>query len=88
MRPAPIPAEAVWEGGERIVMGPPGGDLTDPDIASVEMIREELNGVPVFSARCILEPGDIELLQKGAPVWVTFYGHVVPFAVTVEGEGT
>jgi hypothetical protein len=85
MRPAPIPAEAIREGARRIVVAPPGGDLTDPDIAPVEAVidrPEGLGGIRL-SVRCVLEPGDLEKLTAGGHVWVSFYGQVVPFCVDV-----
>jgi hypothetical protein len=72
MRPAPIPA--------------PDGDLTNPDIAAVEMLVDpSVGGLPRFSARCVLEPGDLDKLAAGGHVWVSFYSHVVPFSVDVTG---
>ena len=87
MRPAPIPAEAVWDGARRVVIAPPGGDLTDPDIAPVEAVvdrPESLGGIRL-SVRCVLEPGDLEKLAAGGHVWVSFYGQMVPFCVDVTG---
>lgn len=86
MRPAPIPATAVWEGARRVVMSPPGGDLTDPDIAPLEVVvdRPQIGGLR-YSARCVLEDGDLEKLTAGGHVWVSFYGAVVPFCVDVTG---
>jgi hypothetical protein len=87
MRPAPIPAEAVWPGARRVVLSPPSGDLTDPNIAPLEVVvdsPESLGGVR-FNARCVLEEGDLEKLAAGGHVWVSFYGGVVPFCVDVTG---
>lgn len=85
MRPAPIPQEAVWEGGRRIVVAPPGGDLTHPDIAPVEAVADmsASTGVVRMSVRCVLESGDLEKLAGGGHVWISFYGQMVPFCVDV-----
>lgn len=85
MRPVPIPDEAVWSGAQRVVMGAPDGDLTNSTIAPVEVVvdRVESTGGLCYSARCVLEPGDLEKLQAGGHVWVSFYGGVMPFSVDV-----
>ena len=87
MRAVPIPDEAMWPGSRRIVMAPPDGDLTNPDIRPVEMLvdlAESIGGLR-YSTRCVLEPGDLAKLQAGGHVWVSFYGAVVPFSVDVTG---
>jgi hypothetical protein len=85
MRPTPIPDAEVWEGATRIVVTPPGGDLTNPDIAPVEALadRSPSTGHQTLSVRCILEDDDLELLQLGGTVWLTFWGRMVPWSVTV-----
>ncbi|MEV6897466.1 hypothetical protein [Amycolatopsis sp. NPDC051372] len=85
MRPAPIPHDAVWPGARRVVLSAPNGDLTDPDIAPVEMVADcpPSLGAVRYSARCMLEPGDLEKLVDGGHVWVSFYGRVPPFCVDV-----
>lgn len=88
MRPAAIPDEAIWEGARRMVIAPPDGDLTRTDIAPVEVLvdRGPDTGTPRISARCVLEDGDLEKLQAGGTVWVSFYGNqLVPFCVDVVG---
>jgi hypothetical protein len=41
-------------------------------------------GIPRISACCVLEDGDLEKLQVGGTVWVSFYGaQLVPFNVDV-----
>lgn len=40
-------------------------------------------GVRVLSVRCELEPGDLEELQAGGTVWLSFFGAMVPWAATV-----
>jgi hypothetical protein len=85
MRPAPIPEDAVWEGARRVVMSAPNGDLTDSTIAPVEAVldRSEATGALVYSVRCVLEPGDLKALQEGGHIWVSFYGGMPPFSVSV-----
>lgn len=85
MRPTPIPDAEVWEGAVRRVISPPDGDLTNPDIAPVEAVidRSPSTGAVNLSVRMELEDDDLEKLAAGGMVWVTFWGHIVPFAVTV-----
>lgn len=84
MRAAPIPDECVWAGAVRRVIAPPGGDLTDDTIAPCEaLIERAVDGIPLFSMRCVLEDDDLEKLKDGGVVWLTLWGHVVPFALSV-----
>lgn len=39
----------------------------------------------IMSVRCVLEDGDLEKLQDGGTVWITFWGAMVPWAATVVG---
>jgi hypothetical protein len=91
MRVAPIPDDEILPGGKRVVFGPPPGHDLTGDIRAVEMcVRhvESLCGVRVMSARCVLEPGDLETLQAGGSVWVHFYGgQLLPFDVNVLSPG-
>lgn len=85
MRPAPIPDEVLEQhpGEHRLVVGPPGQDL-DSDIAPVEaMYSRDGVGRPTLSVRCVLEEGDLEMLQAGAPLWITFVGRMPPFGLRV-----
>jgi hypothetical protein len=85
MRPTPIPDHEVWDGAHRRVIAPPNGDLTDPHVAPVEALldRSPTTGALNLSVRCALEPGDLEKLQAGGTVWITFWGHMVPWSTTV-----
>lgn len=83
MRITPIPDNEIWPGACRIVMGPPAGHDPTGDIRALEMVAEIVRGRPTYSARCVLEDGDLETLQAGGVVWLTFYGGVAPFSVTV-----
>lgn len=83
MRPAPIPDGEVWDGARRLVIGPPGNDL-DSGIAAVEVLVDQAAVGPRISARCVLEPGDLDALTGGGTVWVSFYGQqLMPFSVDV-----
>jgi len=86
MRPAPIPAEAVWDGATRRVFSAPDGDLLNPLIAPVEAVIDRASdGVVRVNVRCVLEDGDLEKLASGGHVWVSFYGGLIPFNVDVTG---
>jgi hypothetical protein len=80
VRPTPIPDDEVFEGHERIVMGPPRGRDVTGDIRAVEMLRGPDD---VYRARIALEPGDLERLAAGEPFWLSMWGHVVPFDVAM-----
>jgi len=79
MRATPIPDNEIPEGTERMVLGPPRGSDPTGDIRAVEMVRDTRHGHLVFRARFTLEPGDLEDLEAGHPVWVSLWGAVVPF---------
>jgi len=81
MRPTPIPDAEVWEGTVRRVISPPGGDLTNPDIAPVEALVDP--AAATLSVRLVLEGDDLANLQAGAPIWLTFFGSMVPWAAIV-----
>lgn len=84
MRPAPIPDGEVWDGAQRIVIGPPGNDL-DSQINAVEVLVDQSTVGPRMSARCVLEDGDLDALAAGGTVWVSFYGgQLQPFSVDVQ----
>lgn len=84
MRPTPIPDHEIWTGAERRVIGPPRGDL-DSGIDPVEALidRSETTGALNLSVRLVLEEGDLEKLAAGGTVWLTFWGHMVPWAASV-----
>jgi hypothetical protein len=85
MRATPIPDAEVWPGAVRRVFTPPDGDLTNPIIAPCEALidRSPITGAVNISVRCVTEPGDLEKLEAGGVVWLTFWGAMVPFALTV-----
>lgn len=85
MRATPIPDTEVWAGAIRKVFAAPDGDLTNPHIDPCETLVDcsPTTGALNISVRCLLEPGDLEKLQAGGVVWLTFWGSMVPWAVTV-----
>lgn len=83
MRVTTIPDNEIWAGATRIVMGPPEGHDPTGEIRALEMLAEIVMGHRAYSARCVLEDGDLETLAAGGVVWLTFYGGVAPFSITV-----
>lgn len=83
MRVTTVPDNEIWAGATRIVMGPPEGHDPTGEIRALEMLAEIVMGHRAYSARCVLEEGDLETLQAGGVVWLTFYGGVAPFSITV-----
>lgn len=85
MRPTPIPDAEVWEGATRQVIAAPDGRLDNPNIAPVEALVDESpdTGHKTLSVRCVLEGNDLEHLQAGGVVWLTFWSAMVPWAATV-----
>lgn len=83
MRAVPIPDEvAMLMPGSRIVVSPPGGDLTGP-IAAVEAMVNVSDNASYYSMMLAFEDDDLDKLKDGQHVWITMAGAVVPFAVTV-----
>lgn len=90
MRPAPIPDNEIWPGSTRVVFGPPAGHDVTGDIRPAEVLRwfSDTAGVPVLSARCVPDAGDLDRLAGGGAVWVSFYGgQLLPFDVDVAERG-
>lgn len=101
MRPTPIPEAEVWDGGERVVIGPPVSqeDQLDPECRPVEVVVDFVEfggaGVPRFNVRVQLEDDDLERLQKDPSLWVSFIAYqmppmavgVLPQGITREGDG-
>lgn len=88
MRPTKIPDHAVWEGAQRVTIGPPPGDTTG-EIAAVEAVQwtSSIGSMPVRSIRCELEPGELLTLARGGHVWLSIYGGFFPpFAVDAQPE--
>lgn len=86
MRPTPIPDNEIMAGHTRQVIGPPANcDHLDGPIRPVEAlvaVDTELN-VRIFRFRIILEDGDLEQLEHGDPIWLTFWSHVVPWDIGI-----
>jgi hypothetical protein len=83
VRPVPITDEMVTSRRQRIVVGAPGGDLLDGQVAPVEALVEQFGGAPLLSVRVVLEGDDLERLTRGEHVWLRFWGHMVPFEIEV-----
>lgn len=85
MIPTTIPDALVKPGTVRKVIAAPNGDLTDDNIRPVEAIvsRDEATDLAAISVRLELEPGEIERLTAGQPVWLTMLGGLAPFYVEV-----
>ena len=81
MRPAPIP-DQVSPGTRRVVMAAPNGDLTDDNIRPVEALVTEEADARWYTVMLVLESGDLELLEAGHPIWLSFAGGVPVFAVS------
>ena len=82
MIPTPIPDELVDENHpRRTFVGPDGLDNVDPCEA---LIHRDVDGVTaVVGVRLQLEPGELERLQAGEPVWLEMLGGLTPFRVKV-----
>ena len=80
MRPAPIPDE-IAPGTRRAVVAAPNGDLTDDTIRPVETLVTEEPGGRWYTVMLVLEPGDLDLLEAGHPIWLSFAGGVPVFQV-------
>lgn len=84
MIPTPIPDAEIWEGARRMVIAPPDGDFTSDDIRAVEALVDVTELGKRFSMRCLPEPGEVESIRAGAPIWVQILGEQLqPFALDV-----
>jgi hypothetical protein len=82
MKPGPIPDDEILEGHRKMTMR---GDEA-LNIADVEMLvteDPERSGMPIWRTRVTLDDGDLERLAAGEPIWVSFWGGVVPFDVNL-----
>lgn len=87
MRFTQVPdAELAFHGGQRMTFVGPDGT----DIKPLETMRRELTvgnmSAAAFTARVELEPGDLELLAAGAPIYITQYGGLIPVSVDIPVE--
>ena len=85
MTPTTISDDQILDGTKRMVIGPPKDrDLTG-DIRAVEMCVElDENSVPKFSARFVATDEERQRIADGSPIWLTLWGHVVPFSLDLE----
>lgn len=84
MRPTIIPEQLIPPGHRRIIVSPPGGDLTNPDIAPVEALVAPLAAGRLFQMRLTLEDGDIQQLLRGGHIWLSMMtDQLPPFAVRI-----
>lgn len=91
MRPVPIPDELVPDGCRRIVVGAPGGDLTDETVGAVEVVAGVDPQMGLGQAVLLqLEDGDLDRLQDCGGLWLTLYTRQLPvFAVEIaDGNGS
>jgi hypothetical protein len=91
LRPTTIPDEqvAIHPGSVRGVLAAPGGDLTDPNIAAVEVLFDRVHdgAAERVLVRLALEDGDLERLAAGGNVWLAFYGPIPVFSLDVKAPG-
>lgn len=90
MIPTPIPAEEVWAGATRRVIGPPSG-MEPWEIPPVEVLSEfqEGTGAPLIHVRIGFEADDLRRIIDGTAdhFWLTFWSdHLHAFAVQLPTE--
>lgn len=76
-----MPDELVFEDGERMVIAPPDGDLTNEKISPAEaiVVRAE-NETPTYTFVIQLETDDLETIERdGGRFFYTTVGLVAPF---------
>jgi hypothetical protein len=87
MRPVPIPDDRVWEGGERIVIGPPPDmDIRESKVEPVEVIVDDFRpGLGRrFAILVKLEEGDLDAFARDPHFWLVMYGNQLqPFDVVM-----
>lgn len=82
--PTPIPDDEIWEGYQRIVVGPPVGHDVTGDIRSIEALVGRSDLGPRFSTRWVVTPEEAERLKNGEPLWVTQWtSQMIPFDVAM-----
>lgn len=76
-----MPDELVFEGGRRLVIAPPSGDLLDPTCSPAEAIVSAAeDGHPRYTFVIQLEQGDVEAIAAGGGrFFYTTHGLVAPF---------
>jgi hypothetical protein len=93
MRPVPIPDARIWADPDgiplpRLTVGAPRGH--EDACAPVEALVEERPGTgpetlpgPQLHLLLALEDGDLDRLRADPHLWLTFWGPITPFALTV-----
>lgn len=66
-------------GGQRVTFAGPDGS----GIGNLETMVLDSESVPRVVARVELEPGDLDKLQAGAPIYVIQYGGCIPLCVDI-----
>lgn len=78
MRPIPIPDELVPDGAIRTVLSAPNGDLTDDQIAPLEVVIEELRHGDVetvmWTSRWTLTDEERERVAAGEAIEISLIG--------------
>lgn len=82
MRPSPIEASEVPPGFARRVFSAPNGDLTDKEIAPLEVVFGPLDDSMVFASKWKFEEGDLEEIQRTGHLWVVVQGLQPVLALT------
>jgi hypothetical protein len=87
MRPSVIPHDEIRPGSVRKVISAPDGDLTGAGgIEAVEALIDEGTLGREFWLRIVLEPGDLEALERDGRFWLVVHGcHLQPFAFELAG---
>lgn len=80
MRFSELPDSEVEDfGGQRVTFAGPDGS----GIGNLETMVLDSESVPRVVARVELEPGDLDKLQAGAPIYVIQYGGCIPLCVDI-----
>lgn len=85
MIPMVIEDNEVWEGARHRIISPPDGDLDNEKIGPVDAVIDLVDGTPRFNMKLRFEEGELERLQNGGHIWVSMWGHVVPWCAQVVG---
>jgi hypothetical protein len=82
--PTPIPDDLVRPGTVRQTFNPPNDHPGDAEIDPCEaLVSRGAGDLAAVHVRLELEPGEIERLLAGEPVWVTQLGGLLPTSVVV-----
>lgn len=78
MRVVPIPDARVWNGARRTVLLPPDGDMTNEQIAPVEVLADTDELGQRVCILVELEQGDVQKLTANGQFWLIMYGRQLP----------